>query len=141
AESTDELSDEGSMLWCTEELENNVKETLQLLMNADSIFENENSLTISESSQASEDEFNPQTDDQESNDDEDFNKKYLLSDNELIKKLKIKLTNILKAGGNLPESFRERHPKIKSILENEDIQAEIVLFLCENKFEFYIADF
>ncbi|CAI2186025.1 2926_t:CDS:2, partial [Funneliformis geosporum] len=94
AESTDELSDEGSMLWCTEELENNVKETLQLLMNADSIFENENSLTISESSQASEDEFNPQTDDQESNDDEDFNKKYLLSDNELIKKLKIKLVII-----------------------------------------------
>ncbi|CAI2183308.1 4755_t:CDS:2, partial [Funneliformis geosporum] len=124
AESADESSDEGSVLWCTEELENNVKETLQLLMNAkekkvvakhkkkitdffsftsteegDSIFENENSPTISESSQASEDEFNPQTDDQESVDDENFNKEYLLSDNELIKEIKNKISdNKLPAG-------------------------------------------
>ena len=50
-------------------------------------------------------------------------------------------TNILKDGGNLSELFRGRHPKIKSFLEDEDIQAEIVLYLHENKFEFYIADF
>ena len=31
-ESANESSDEGSVLWCTEELENNVEETLQLLI-------------------------------------------------------------------------------------------------------------
>ena len=161
---------------------------------ADSTFENENSPIISESSQASEDELNPQTNNQESDDDKDFNKEYLLSDNELIKEIENKIndnrlpfglkwkltavlqylrlikfnkskiqaslsvarqlgrntylarsirewTNVLKAGDSLPESFRGRHPKIKSLLEDEDIQAEIVLYLRENKFEFYIADF
>lgn len=241
-ESTD--SDEDSVLWCTEELDNNAEKTLQLLMHgaknvisskrplcylgnssrtqrrrkaeerkssaehkrkitdffnvasieepveADSTSENENSPIINEPNQGFEDE-----NDQEFywSDDENLNAKCLLSDDELIKKieneienklsdgLKWKLTavlqyvrlfkltkskmnaslyvahqlgrgaylaqsirgwtNILKDGGTLPESFRGKHPKVKSLLEDEDVRAEIISYLRKNKFEFYVADF
>ncbi|CAG8714302.1 13304_t:CDS:1, partial [Funneliformis caledonium] len=54
-----------------------------------------------ESDQVSEDELNSQTDNQESDDDEDFNKEYLLSDNELIKEIENKISN-----NKLPASLK-----------------------------------
>jgi len=249
-ESTDQSSDEDedSILWCTEELDNNAEKTLQLLMHgaksitspkrplcylgnssrtqrrrkaeerksaaehkkkitdffnitsteepseADSTSENENSPIIDDKpNQTSKEET--EDDDQEFYwSDVDENNTDLLSDDELIKKieneinknkllagLKWKLTavlqylrlskftkskmnaslsvahqlgrgtylaqsirgwtNILKAGGTLPESFRGKHPKVKSLLEDEDVQAEVVSYLRGNKFEFYVADF
>lgn len=237
-QSTDESSEEGSVFWCTDELEDNEEQTLKLLMHgakriipskrplcylgnsartkrrrkaqekkivaehkkkitdffnvtpiedseSDVTSENENPL---EPGQVSEDEaIDSEEDDQWSDVDENLDDELVkeienkVLENKLPAGLKWKLVailqylrlskfnkskihaslsvarqlgrgiylarsirkwaKILKAGGTLPESFRGKHPKIKSLLEDEDIQAEIVSYLRENKFEFYVADF
>jgi hypothetical protein len=48
---------------------------------------------------------------------------------------------LVKNGETIPISKREKHCKIKSLLDNEDVQMQIATYLRENKFEFYVADF
>ncbi|PKB95594.1 hypothetical protein RhiirA5_302831, partial [Rhizophagus irregularis] len=48
---------------------------------------------------------------------------------------------LVKNGETIPISKREKHCKIKSLLDDEDVQMQIATYLHENKFEFYVADF
>ena len=48
---------------------------------------------------------------------------------------------MVKNGETIPISKWEKHCKIKSLINNEDVQMQITTYLCENKFEFYVADF
>ncbi|PKY54568.1 hypothetical protein RhiirA4_473455 [Rhizophagus irregularis] len=48
---------------------------------------------------------------------------------------------LVKNGETIPISKRGKHCKIKSLLDDEDVQMQIATYLHENKFEFYVADF
>lgn len=48
---------------------------------------------------------------------------------------------LVKNGETIPISKRGKHCKIRSLLDDEDIQIKIKEYLRENKFEFYVADF
>ena len=48
---------------------------------------------------------------------------------------------LIKNGESILISKREKHCKIKSLIDDEDIQMQIAAYLHENKFEFYVADF
>jgi hypothetical protein len=47
----------------------------------------------------------------------------------------------LHKGEELPVSMRGKHVKVKSLLEEEDVQHEVLQYLRTSKFEFYLADF
>ena len=42
---------------------------------------------------------------------------------------------------SIPFSKRRKHCKVKSLLNDEDIQMQVTSYLREKKFEFYVADF
>jgi hypothetical protein len=48
---------------------------------------------------------------------------------------------LVKNGEKIPISKRGKHCKIRSLLDDEDVQMQITAYLRENKFEFYVADF
>jgi hypothetical protein len=48
---------------------------------------------------------------------------------------------LVRNGETIPISKRGKHCKIQSLLNDEDVQIQIVTYLRENKFEFYVADF
>ncbi|CAG8618418.1 5785_t:CDS:2 [Funneliformis caledonium] len=48
---------------------------------------------------------------------------------------------LIRNGETIPISKWEKHCKIQSLLNDKDIQIQIVTYLRENKFEFYMADF
>lgn len=47
----------------------------------------------------------------------------------------------LQKGEDIPLSMRGKHVKVKSLLEDEDVQHQILDYLRTSKFEFYLADF
>jgi hypothetical protein len=49
--------------------------------------------------------------------------------------------SLLYKGDDIPVSMRGKHVKVKSLLEEEDVQHEVVQYLRTSKFEFYLADF
>jgi len=48
---------------------------------------------------------------------------------------------LLQKGQVIPASMRGKHVKVKSLLEDEDVQHKILQYLRTSKFEFYLADF
>ena len=48
---------------------------------------------------------------------------------------------LLRNGQDIPASKRGKHVKVKSLLEDEDVQHKILQYLRTSKFEFYVADF
>ncbi len=48
---------------------------------------------------------------------------------------------MLQNGETIPFSKREKYCKVKSLLDDEDIQMQVTSYLREKKFEFYVADF
>ncbi|RIA82539.1 hypothetical protein C1645_835213 [Glomus cerebriforme] len=50
-------------------------------------------------------------------------------------------SHMLQNGESIPFSKREKHCKVKSLLDDEDVQMQITSYLREKKFEFYVADF
>lgn len=50
-------------------------------------------------------------------------------------------SHMLQNGETVPFSKRGKHCKVKSLLDDEDIQMEVISYLREKKFEFYVADF
>jgi hypothetical protein len=50
-------------------------------------------------------------------------------------------SSALHKGENLPVSMRGKHVKVKSLLEDEDVQHEVLQYLRTSKFQFYLADF
>jgi hypothetical protein len=50
-------------------------------------------------------------------------------------------TAMLRNGQEIPASMRGKHIKVRSLLEEEDIQQKILQYLRSKKFEFYLADF
>jgi hypothetical protein len=50
-------------------------------------------------------------------------------------------TRLLQSGQEIPASMRGKHIKVKSLLEDEDVQQRILQYLRTAKFEFYLADF
>jgi len=48
---------------------------------------------------------------------------------------------LLQNGQDIPTSMRGKHVKVKSLLEDEDVQHKILQYLRTSKFEFYLADF
>ena len=50
-------------------------------------------------------------------------------------------SRMLQNGETIPFSKRGKHCKVKSLLDDEDIQMQIASYLREKKFEFYVADF
>jgi len=49
-------------------------------------------------------------------------------------------SHMLQNGESIPFSKRGKHCKIKSLLNDEDIQIQVTSYLREKKFEFYVAD-
>lgn len=49
--------------------------------------------------------------------------------------------SVLQKGEEIPVSMRGKHVKVKSLLEDEDVQYEVLQYLRTSKFEFYLADF
>lgn len=47
----------------------------------------------------------------------------------------------LQKGEDIPLSMRGKHVKVRSLLEDEDVQHQILHYLRTSKFEFYLADF
>lgn len=47
----------------------------------------------------------------------------------------------LSKGKEIPVSMRGKHAKVKSLLQEEDVQQEVLQYLRTSKFEFYLADF
>ena len=48
---------------------------------------------------------------------------------------------MLQNGNTIPFFKRGKHCKIKSLLDDEDVQMQVISYLREKKFEFYVADF
>ena len=49
--------------------------------------------------------------------------------------------SLLQNGQEIPASKRGKHVKVKSLLQEEDVQHKILQYLRTSKFEFYLADF
>ncbi|CAB4401464.1 unnamed protein product [Rhizophagus irregularis] len=91
---------------------------------------------------------NQNSDDQNSECEEYFNYKQLIKslENEVksgpyFARCLREWEKLVKNSETIPISKREKHCKIKSLLDDEDVQMQIATYLHENKFEFYVADF